>query len=55
MKIYNVKNSLIAAVAGLMMFASCGEPLDLAYIKDAPRNVEISTRRRTRLLLTAAW
>ena len=42
MKIYNVKNSLIATVAGLMMFASCGEPLDLAYIKDAPRNVEMA-------------
>lgn len=42
MKIYNLKNSLIAAVAGLMMFASCGEPVELAYIKDAPRNVEMT-------------
>ena len=41
MKIHNVKNSLFAAVAGLMMFASCSEPVELAYIKDAPRNVEM--------------
>ena len=41
MKVHNIKISLIAAVASSMMFASCGEPLELAYIKDAPRNVEV--------------
>ena len=41
MKVHNIKISLIAAMASSMMFASCGEPLELAYIKDAPRNVEV--------------
>lgn len=41
MKINNIKISLVAAMAGVMMFASCGEPEELAYIKDAPRNVEM--------------
>ena len=41
MRINNIKISLIAAMAGVMLFASCGEPEELAYIKDAPRNVEM--------------
>lgn len=42
MKISKIKNPFVAVVAGAMMLASCGEPAELAYIKDAPRNVEIA-------------
>jgi len=35
------KLPLIAAAMGMLMLASCSEPLEIAYIKDAPRDVEM--------------
>jgi polysaccharide export outer membrane protein len=35
------KLPLIAAAVGMMLFASCGEPMEIAYFKDAPRDVEM--------------
>ena len=34
------KITLLAALFGAMMFTSCREPQELAYFKDAPRNIE---------------
>ena len=38
MKFKTVKNSFLAAVAGAMMFASCGTTEEIAYFKDAARD-----------------
>lgn len=35
------KLSLLAAAMGMMLFASCGTPMELAYFKDAPRDYEM--------------
>ena len=35
------KIPLLAAVFGMMLFASCGSQQELAYFKDAPRDVEM--------------
>lgn len=41
MKKHNVKKSLFVVALGAMLAASCGEPVELAYFKDAPRDVEM--------------
>ncbi len=40
MKNKYTKITLLTAAMGMMLFASCGTPQDLAYFKDAPRNEE---------------
>ncbi len=35
------KIPLVAAAIGMMMFASCGESEEIAYFKDAPRDIEM--------------
>jgi polysaccharide export outer membrane protein len=37
MKTNIIKFPLIAAVVGAVLFASCGETMEIAYVKDAPR------------------